>query len=162
MENSPQQKFKEFVSQNNGEIAIETTEDHSGYYFDIAVTKFKDALTSFAQLFINSVDFTEDMIKLELQNVKTCNCANTAKDKWEVIQLFKSTINCSYQIFQTMPNERSTNFLSVSNIPNIPTPIMDNIVEYMQKFYNCHYSSHIMTLCILSNGNINNFIINNK
>lgn len=147
-ENSPQQKFKEFVSQNNGVVTIETTEDNSSYRFDIAVTKFKNALTSFAQLFINSVVFTQDMIKSELQDINVCNCANTGKDKWEVFQLFKSTIDCNYQIF----NEKGTSFVKESNIPNIPEPITDNIVKYMQKFYDNYYSSHIMSLCILSNG----------
>ncbi|EFN70814.1 Insulin-degrading enzyme [Camponotus floridanus] len=145
-ENSPQQKFKEFVSQNNGVVTTETTENLSTYRFDIAVTKFKNALTSFAQLFINSVVFTPDMIKSELQEINVCNCVRKI-DRWGILQLFKSTIDCDYQIL----NEESNNFEKVSSIPNIPEPISNNIVKYMQKFYDNYYSSHMMSLCILSN-----------
>lgn len=129
-------------------VAIETREDLSSYRFDIAVPKFKNALTSFAQLFINSIVFTQDMIKSELQEISVCNCANIGKDKWEIFQLFKSTIDCDYQIF----NEKGTSFVKVSSIPNIPEPISNNVVKYIQKFYDNYYSSHMMSLCILSNG----------
>lgn len=146
-ENSPQQKFKEFVSQNNGTIAIETTDDHSTYHFDIAVTEFKNALTSFAQLFINPVVFIHDEIKSELEQID-CTCENKENDKLEVIQLFKSTIDCNYQIL----DKKGTSYINVRSVPKVPEPILNNIGEYMQKFYNDHYSSHIMSLCVLSNG----------
>lgn len=146
MEDSPQQKFKEFVSQNNGTIAIETTDDHSNYHFDIAVTEFKNALTSFAELFINSV-FIQDVVKSELKQ-NDCTCENKENDKQEVIQLFKSTIDCNYQIL----NKKSTSYVNVRSVPKIPEPILNNIGEYMQKFYDDYYSSHIMSLCVLSNG----------
>lgn len=141
---TPQRAFKVYLMQNNGEINAKTSEDHTNYQFDIPVTKFKDALTRFAEFFIKPFVFTENLIYPELYNLNH----EQLEDKWKLTGLFKWIIDRNHLISRN----------------GICQPVTyEDIVNNLQKFYDHHYSSHIMSLCVLSKGMMyNNLLIINK
>ncbi|XP_072748071.1 insulin-degrading enzyme-like [Anoplolepis gracilipes] len=148
--NTPKEMFKNYVSRNKGTAYAETTADHTNYHFDIAVTKFKDALDLFAQLFKKSIVFNPDMIKSELRHMKANYFMNAEKDKCGLTQLFKWTIE------NRNHSEISKLGISFSNAPkllNMPKQILF-ITQEMQKFYTRYYSPHRMSLCVLSKENL--------
>lgn len=150
-EKTPQKKFKAHVSQNNGVVNARTTENHSNYHFDIAVSEFKNALTLFAEIFINSVVFTKDMIRPELKHLNIdyeMNSGMDKYDKWGLTQLFKWTIDRYHPI-----SKFGTTFSNATTSLEIET-LLSNAEKELQRFYNSHYSSHIMSVCVLSKGMI--------
>ncbi|XP_029680912.1 insulin-degrading enzyme-like isoform X1 [Formica exsecta] len=146
-EKTPQKKFKAHVSQNNGVVNARTTENHTNYHFDIAVSEFKNALTLFAEIFINSVVFTKDMIRPELKYLNIdyeMNSGTDKYDKWGLTQLFKWTIDRYHPI-----SKFGTTFSNATTSLEIET-LLSNAEKELQRFYNSHYSSHIMSVCVLS------------
>ncbi|CAL1686426.1 unnamed protein product [Lasius platythorax] len=135
---TPQRAFKVYLMQNNGEINAKTSEDHTNYQFDIPVTKFKDALTRFAEFFIKPFVFTENLIYPELYNLNHEQLGS--EDKWKLTGLFKWIIDRNHSISRN----------------GICQPVTyEDIVNNLQKFYDHHYSSHIMSLCVLSKESLN-------
>ncbi|XP_050459635.1 insulin-degrading enzyme-like isoform X2 [Cataglyphis hispanica] len=147
-----QKTFKTYVSENNGVVNAKMTEDNTNYHFDIAVSEFKHALTLFAKFFRSSTNneqvISEQAIREELKYLNVdyeMNNGTYKYDKWMLYQLFKWTIDRHHPI-----SKYGTTFFDESTSSSTLNRLTTNIVEKIQNFYNIHYSSHLMSLCVLS------------
>jgi len=129
--------FSEFLNKNSGYSNAYTDLDSTNYYFEVNNENFFPALDRFAQFFTSPL-FNESSVEREVQAVDSENKKNLQSDLWRTMQLIRSEAN-SNSIF---------NRFSTGNLETLNKPLIrDNLIDFHKKYY----SSHLMSLVLISN-----------
>lgn len=129
--------FSEFLNKNSGYSNAYTDLDSTNYYFEVNNENFLPALDRFAQFFTCPL-FNESSVEREVQAVDSENKKNLQSDLWRTMQLIRSEANQN-SIF----NRFATGNLETLNKPLIRETLID--------FHKKYYSSHLMSLVLVSN-----------
>ncbi len=81
--------YMKFIDENGGYRNAYTTEDHTGYFFEINHEAFEGALDRLAQFFISPL-FTEEYTEREIQAVNSEHQKNLESDFWRKWQVQRS------------------------------------------------------------------------
>lgn len=135
--------FDDFLSRNDGQTNAFTADHVTIFYFDVNNAAFDDSLDIFAHFFIDA-RLDPAAVEREIYAVNNEYQIDLQKNDWRFAELLKKLANknSAYHRF------------SIGNIKTLKTlPESNNISVYEQlrKFYNTHYSSDKMQLCLVSN-----------
>lgn len=128
--------FSEFLNKNSGYSNAYTDLDATNYYFEVNNENFLPALDRFSQFFTSPL-FNESSVEREVQAVDSENKKNLQSDLWRTMQLIRSEANHN-SIF----NRFATGNLETLNKPLIRETLID--------FHKKYYSSHLMSLVLIS------------
>ena len=129
--------FSEFLNKNSGYSNAYTDLDSTNYYFEVNNENFLPALDRFAQFFTSPL-FNESSVEREVQAVDSENKKNLQSDMWRTMQLIRSEANHN-SIF---------NRFATGNLETLKKPL---IRETLIDFHKKYYSSHLMSLVLISN-----------
>lgn len=130
--------YAKFLTSHNGQKNAATSEDSTYYFFSIKNEQFEEALDIFSQFFKEPL-FTESATEREMNAVDSEFQKNVSNDARRLFQIEKSHISKQGGVL----NRFSTGNLETLNLPNIR--------EQLLQFYDTHYSSNLMTLCLVGN-----------
>lgn len=142
-ENYPDEKtFSTFISKNNGTQNAYTAHDHTFYYFSIAQEALNEALKVFGDFFICPL-LNKDSVNREKEAVNSEHIKNINDDNWRRQEIIRAASNNKHWFskFGTGSNE---------------TLAVDDIDIKVKDFFNKYYSSHLMTLVVISKDKIEN------
>ena len=130
--------YQEYLSKHGGSSNAYTDLEHTNYYFDISTGKdnFEGALDRFSQFFIAPL-LKQSSVDKERQAVDSEHAKNLQSDTWRAYQLSKSLSREDHPY-----SKFGTGNAESLNIPNIR--------EALLEFYDNHYSSNLMKVCLLS------------
>lgn len=142
-------EYNEFLTSHGGFSNAYTDDDLTNYYFDVSNEDFEKALDIFAQFFIEPL-LKNDSIDREVKAVNSEYELNKQSDIWRF-----------YRIIEANSDENSC-FCKFST-GNLETLQKSEIRDELIKFYNKYYSSHMMSLILISNKTIEEMvkIVNN-
>lgn len=142
-EKYPQENdFSEYLNKNNGYSNAYTDLDSTNYYFEVNNENFNSALDRFAQFFTSPL-FNESAVEREVQAVDSEHKKNIQSDLWRMMQLIRSESNEN-----SLFNRFATGSLNTLQKPLLREALID--------FHKKYYSSHLMTLVIVSNQPVEN------
>ncbi len=142
-EKYPDEKYYSFfINSHNGFSNAYTAGDHTNYYYNIDSNYLLESFDVFSNFFISPL-FDESCLEREMNAVDSEHKKNLQDDNWRNFQMIKNICSDKSPL-----SKFSTGNLTTLNIPNI----RDKIIN----FFNKYYSSNIMKLVVLYNGeNIN-------
>ena len=133
--------YSKFIKTHGGSKNAATGEDYTYYHFDVQNEKFGEALDIFSQFFKQPL-FTESATEREMNAVDSEFKRNLSNEMRRRIQIEKTELAC-----KTGPlNRFSTGSHDSLNVPDIR--------EKLLKYYDEHYSSNLMSLCLVGNYNV--------
>jgi insulysin len=132
--------FSEFLNKNNEYSNAYTDLDSTNYYFEVNNQNFESALDRFSQFFTFPL-FNASAFEREVQAVDSEHSKNIQSDLWRQMQLIRSESN---------PNSIFNRF-ATGNLETLNKPLLR---EALVDFHKNYYSSHLMTLAIVSNKSI--------
>jgi|SaaInlStandDraft_4_1057021.scaffolds.fasta_scaffold03982_5 insulysin len=133
-------EYSSFISKNGGYTNAYTANDHTCYYFTVQPTALSKGLDMFSDFFINPL-LNPDSIDREKNAVNSEHIKNITSDPWRFQEIMKTAMYKS----NTLSNFGTGSSESL-DIPNIS--------EEVNTFFT-KYSSHIMTLFIITKDNLN-------
>ena len=146
--------YSQYLSANSGSSNAYTASTSTNYHFDISGKPLDDgvasasnpsplygALDRFAQFFVEPL-FLASTLDRELRAVDSENKRNLQIDQWRLNQLERSFANPKHPHYQF-----ATGNLDV--LKNEPEAQGINVREKFIEFYDTHYSSNRMKLCVL-------------
>ena len=138
-------EYPRFLSEHGGSSNAYTSSDHTNYFFDVVPVQLSGALDRFAQFFLKPL-FTESATEREVNAVDSEHVKNVANDGWRLSQLERSTSN---------PNHPFSKFGTgnLSTLMDLPKEKGIQVRDELLKFHSKWYSSNLMTLSILGQGN---------
>lgn len=146
-----EKQFMSFIAENSGHSNAYTAHDHTCYYYSINSNNLSKSLDMFGHFFVDPcIDKPCDpekhggksCIDRELKAVNSEHMKNIKSDQWRYMEILRNAY------IDTHPLKKfGTGTSETLGVPNIG--------EKVREFYETYYSSHIMTLFVLSN-NIQN------
>jgi len=138
-EKYPEEKYYfTYISSHGGYCNAYTAGDHTNYYYTIESGSLIKSLDIFSGFFICPL-FSQSSLDREMNAVDSEHKKNILDDNWRNFQMIKTICKESSPMAKF-----STGNLDTLNIPNIRNIVM--------KFYEKNYSSNIMKLVVLFNG----------
>lgn len=142
--------FSEFITKNGGHTNAFTAHNHTCYYYTIDTNALETSLEIFSHFFVSPL-FKKDTVAREREAVNSEHEKNINDDDWRFQNVLKQACNKNnpYRKFSTGSNK-------TLDVPNIDKEI--------KELFDLYYSSDLMTLCIVTNNEINstsNIIKNN-
>uniref|UniRef100_F1KTK3 Insulin-degrading enzyme n=1 Tax=Ascaris suum TaxID=6253 RepID=F1KTK3_ASCSU len=134
-------EYSRYISSHGGITNAFTGSDHTNYHFDIAPDHLAGALDRFVQFFL-CPQFTESATEREVCAVDSENSNNLQNDQWRMIQLERSLSKPGHDYGKFGTGSKKT-LLEDARENNIEPR------EALLKFHQRHYSSDIMTCCII-------------
>jgi len=129
--------YRKVIIKNGGSCNAFTAGEHTNFHFAVRPSAFLSCLDIFGQFFISPI-FDNSAVDREKHAVDSEHSKNIQNDTWRDMRMLE---------IHTNPDERnpiknfSTGTLETLDIPNI-----DDVVK---KYYETHYSSHLMKLVVL-------------
>ncbi|VDD86432.1 unnamed protein product [Enterobius vermicularis] len=137
-------EYNKYITSHGGATNAFTAPDHTNYHFDIAPEFLRGALDRFVQFFL-CPQFTESATEREVCAVDSENSNNLQNDSWRIIQSL-SKAGHDYGKFGT--GSKKT-LLEDAREKNIEPR------EALLKFHTDHYSSDLMSCCIIGSETLN-------
>ncbi|CAH0533994.1 Protease 3 [Vibrio stylophorae] len=135
--------FQKFINRHGGNNNAWTGTEHTCFFFDVQPgMAFDEALDRFSQFFIAPL-FIPELVEKERQSVESEYQLKKQDDVRRLMQVQKQTIN---------PDHPFAKF-SVGNAETLADDANQadgNIRQELLAFYQQHYSSHLMTLAVIS------------
>lgn len=139
-------EYSRYLSAHAGHSNAYTSSDNTNYYFEVGYEHLEGALDRFAQFFISPL-FSPSCKDREIRAVDSENKKNLQDDMWRLHQLDRSLSNPDHPVSK----------FSTGNLHTLGTePLSRNVDvrERLLEFYNSHYSSNLMKLCIIGRESI--------
>jgi len=136
-------EYQEFISQHGGSFNAYTAAENTNYFFEIDNDQLDQALDRFAQFFVAPL-FSAEYVERERNAVNAeylAKLKDDARREWDV---YRELMN---------PQHPSAKF-SVGNLTTLADREGHPIREDMIRFYEQHYSSHLMSLVVLGRENL--------
>ncbi|XP_014469183.1 PREDICTED: uncharacterized protein LOC106741566 [Dinoponera quadriceps] len=141
-------EYRTYISKHAGTSCAEVKLDHTYYYFDVGLGMLHDVLDHFAQAFIAPL-FPQNMIEEE---VNIIDLEFTKKylvdDDSRISQLRRQFANSTHPFSKFGVGNKQT--LDINPKKN-GIDVRERVISFFQE----HYSANIMSLCVLSNEDIN-------
>jgi len=137
-------KLNQFVTKHGGHSNAFTTTEHSSYHFDVHTDMFNQALDYFANMFIDPL-FSDQAIKNEQNAIHEEYNLNLKDDSRRIQQVHKETSNPEHPFHK----------FSVGNKHTLADLPQRAVKDELNAFWQQHYQSQYMTLCIVSPLSIN-------
>ena len=136
----PDEKYyHNYIISHGGFTNAYTAGDHTNYYFNIDKDYFLKALDIFSNFFLEPL-FEKSAIEREMNSVDSEHRKNIPDDNWRIFQMIRNIC-----LDKSPLSKFATGSLETLNIPDIREKVIS--------FYDKYYSSNIMKLVILYNGN---------
>jgi insulysin len=129
-------EYSDYLSQNDGSSNAYTAYDHTNYFFEVKTEAFEGALDRFSRFFIDPL-MTDTLSEREVQAVNSEHSKNLENDFWRARQIFRSLVNPKHPQNTFSTGDKKT----LAGVDNAE----------LVAFYKGHYSSKLMTLCLISN-----------
>lgn len=146
-----QRFFKTYVEKNDGNVSTDIQMEFATYRFDINPSKFKNALTHFADFFNKPPVFsvTNDISTNKIFNIMR-ECGHFKIDKWSTMKFIKSI---RYKLHERPQQKYTVIYDKETKVEKINEMVekMDN-KEIMKSFYDRFYSADVIKLCVLAKG----------
>lgn len=136
--------FETYVKENGGTISGYTDILYTTYCFDIESSKFKKALTHFAEFFTKTPVFTEAAVKIGTSIVAREQDMNNLDDKRKTVLFFREIRN--HNRIMKIDRELKRKLTNVKR-----KPIFDTIY-LLDKFHKSFHSSELTSLCVIGKG----------
>lgn len=130
--------YSKFIQSHAGSSNAATGEDYTYYYFEIKNEAFPEAVDIYSQFFKNPL-FTDSATDREMNAVDSEFRKNLSSDSRRLSQVEKSFI------------ARKGSVLNRFSTGNLETLKVKGIRDYLLKFHLDHYSSNLMSLCMVGN-----------
>jgi insulysin len=134
--------FSSYISKHNGYQNAYTTHDHTCYFFTVSQDGLNEGLEMFGEFFISPL-LNKDCVDREKEAVNSEHIKNINDDGWRRQELLRAASNEEHWF---------KNFGTGSN----KTLAIENIDIKVREFFEKYYSSHLMTLVVLTNDKIEN------
>lgn len=132
-------EYSQFLKSHNGYSNAYTAPDHTNYHFEVSHDGLDGALDRFAQFFISPL-FNESETSKEVNNVNSEHQKNIPNDLWRSNQVVRMHFKKGHP----------ANHFSTGDINTLKNCNREILIHGYEKFY----SSNEMTLCVLSNKNL--------
>lgn len=129
--------YQEFIASNGGDSNAATGEEYTYFYHSVAQEKLDESLDIFAQFFIDPL-FNQEAMDKEINAIESEFQMIKNEEAMATDQLEKSHI--------AVPGSIVNRFL----IGNKASLDVDGLMEHLHKYYSEHYSSNLMSLCLVS------------
>jgi len=130
-------EFTEFLNMNSGETNAYTGNDCTNYHFEVGNHSFDEALDMFAQFFVKPL-FNKNSVNKEMKAVDSEYKKSFQDDDDRYDEIINAGCN---------PKSRFSRF----SMGSLETLNKKKIRPALLEFYNNFYSSHLMSLVVLSN-----------
>ncbi len=138
-EKYPDEKYySSFIGTHGGYSNAYTAGDHTNYYYTIDPNYILKSFDIFSNFFICPL-FDQSCLSREMNAVDSEHKKNILNDNWRNFQMIRNICNN-----QSPLSKFSTGNLETLNLPNIREIVID--------FFNKYYSSNIMKMSVLYNG----------
>ncbi|KAK0406684.1 hypothetical protein QR680_018733 [Steinernema hermaphroditum] len=130
-----------FVQRCGGYRGAFTQNEWTYYFFEIPRISFQEALDRFVHLFISPL-FTESSIEGEVEAVDSEFRNGQKRDDIRMARLYNALSRPGHDVSKFGTGNRQT-------LMDIPKSRGINIRDEVVKFYENHYSSNVMSLCVV-------------
>ncbi len=134
-------EYSKYIKKNGGENNAYTSHDHTCYFFTVQPESLEHSLDMFGNFFISPL-LNPDSIDREKNAVDSEHIKNITSDSWRLQEIMRKAI------VDTNPLR---NF-GTGSARTLAIPDIDKHVKY---FFENHYSSHLMTLFVITRDNVN-------
>lgn len=138
-------EYQEFISQHGGRYNAFTAAENTNYFFEIDKDQLAPALDRFSQFFVAPL-FSAEYVERERNAVHSeymAKLKDDARREWDV---YRELMN---------PAHPGAKF-SVGNLTTLADRENNPVRDDMIRFYEQHYSSHLMSLVVLGPEPLNN------
>ena len=132
--------YADKISKNGGSSNAYTSQLETVYYFNVLNNNLVEILDIFSRFFIDPL-FNENSVLREINAVNSEHEKNINDDGWRLRQV----------LLNVRDKNNSTNTFSTGSLETLSKP---DIREQLIKFYNTHYVSSNISLCIISSHKI--------
>ena len=132
--------YADKISKNGGSSNAYTSQLETVYHFNILNDNLVEILDIFSRFFIDPL-FNENSVSREINAVNSEHEKNINSDGWRIRQV----------LLNVRDKNNSTNTFSTGSLETLSKP---DIREQLIKFYNTHYVSSNIALCIISSHKI--------
>ena len=132
--------YADKISKNGGSSNAYTSQLETVYYFNVLNNNLVEILDIFSRFFIDPL-FNENSVLREINAVDSEHKKNINDDGWRLRQV----------LLNVRDKNNSTNTFSTGSLETLSKP---DIREQLIKFYNTHYVSSNIALCIISSHKI--------
>ncbi|QFU22147.1 insulinase family protein [Shewanella eurypsychrophilus] len=131
-------EYHAFINQHGGNNNAWTGTEHTNFFFSINADVYEESLDRFSQFFLAPL-FNEELVDRERHAIESEFSLKLKDDIRRTYQVQKETVN---------PKHPFSKF----SVGNLKTLAGDESVlrEELLDFYQTHYSSNIMTLCLVA------------
>ena len=130
--------YVQYLTQNGGSRNAATGEDFTYFYFDVKNEALEGALDIFSEFF-KTPSFTESATDREMNAVDSEFKKNLNSELRRIIQIEKTEIAAQGSVI---------NRFATGNLESLK---LEGIREHLLKYHKEHYSSNLMSLCIVGN-----------
>lgn len=137
-------EYQEFISQHGGRYNAFTAAENTNYFFEIDKDQLAPALDRFSQFFVAPL-FSAEYVERERNAVHSeymAKLKDDARREWDV---YRELMN---------PAHPGAKF-SVGNLTTLADRENNSVRDDMVRFYEQHYSSHLMSLVVLGSEPLN-------
>ena len=134
-------EYSSYINNNGGFNNAYTDHDHTCYFFTIQPECLEKSLDMFGQFFVSPL-LNPDSIDRESNAVDSEHIKNIGNDSWRIQEITR------YAVSKTNPLK---NF-GTGSAKTLAIPDIDKKVRH---FFEKYYSSHLMTLFVVTKTNIN-------
>ncbi len=137
-------EYQEFISQHGGRYNAFTAAENTNYFFEIDKEQLAPALDRFAQFFVAPL-FSAEYVERERKAVHSeyvAKLKDDARREWDVYRELMD------------PGHPGAKF-SVGNLTTLADREDSLVRDEMIRFYQTHYSSHLMSLAVLGRESLN-------
>ncbi|XP_014486429.1 PREDICTED: insulin-degrading enzyme-like [Dinoponera quadriceps] len=145
------QSFYEYLRNNQGYADTSINLDNTVYKFEIISDKLEDALERFAKI-IRKPIFTEYILKRALNIIDLEYHIDLANDERRYNQVVQSVAKYNHPFSRFQQG----NLGNKESLEVIPKKKGINVIRRLHQFYTTYYSSNVMSLCILGQGDLDN------
>lgn len=133
-------EYSKFIAKNGGEQNAYTDHDHTCYFFSVQPDALEQALDMFGQFFISPV-LDPNSVNREKNAVNSEHVKNITSDAWRLQDVMRRAV--------TQSNPLKNFGTGSSKTLDIP-----EIHSYVKEFFEKFYSSHLMTLFVVTKNNM--------
>lgn len=131
-------EYQEFIKNHGGSHNAYTTYDHTNYFFSVRPEFLDESLDRFAQFFIAPL-FNEELVRRERVVVDSEYSARSEDEGRRTLAARRQAMNPAH------PRSR----FAVGSVETLADREGDPVREDLVRFYNEHYSAHLMKLAVI-------------
>lgn len=145
-------EYSEKLAKYGGSSNAYTDSQVTNYFFDVVNEHFDEMIDIFGQFFISPL-FNKDSVYREMNAVDSENSKNLNNDYWRIDQLVRSFGNKNHPFSKFGTGNLDTLFNNHKENCKDEEGCKILIRQELINFYQKHYSSHKMSLVVLTNKN---------